>query len=384
MQNLIEVVKVDGVPVTVEEAAQYLGILPTSVVYRVVNFTKSSYQGHTLERCEINEEKAAKVIKKDTDEAILQEKSQKEETKHMTIREVLKEKANTVVSMIKRTRNGRTVICEQDGEKYKSAKDLSRKVSQAYPTIIAYLGGVDKRYVDPDTKKTYVFEEYFNGIKPLSAEKVTREHHIIQCKETGDILIGLTRAYKHSGGKIEKGNNHGTHLMLNILKTKGEYIGKNGYHYVKLKANDSKTFCALHSLPEKYDDRTILCLETGKTSKDARTVCRQFGINEATFGYHLNKNGKFVLKDKKLTFVNIKKYINLLLEKDGMVIEVSKKSLTQNVSQPKAEVKKEQKTFVSNTSKDVDMKVECLKCFKEGLDKFSEAIDMLLQMEKMN
>ena len=409
MQKLIEVVKLDGVPVTVEDAANYLCITPSSVVYRVINYTKSTYQGHVLERCEIDEQKASKLTKNNqSDEAVLQEKSdQKEkEGEKMTIRECLKKKTNSFINFVKKTnendnsnaikttnvnnKRGRIVIRVQDGKEFSSAKEVSMIAKQAYPTVIAHLNGKDKCYVDPKTLETYVYKENFTGIKPVLADdKYMREHHIIKCVETGDILIGLTKAYLHSGGKIENGNNRGTHLMLYALKTKGIYEGKNHKHYVKLKPNDSKTFCALHSLPEKYDDRTIMSLEDKKVYKDARTVCKKYNIHEATFGYHLNKHGKFVLSSKKLTFVNIRKYVNALLKDDSAVIEISKKTsnntssdIKRNINSSVIEFKKE--TNESSIDRKTDMKKECLKTLKEGLDKISEAISIYLEMEKIN
>ena len=61
--KLIEYIKLDGVVVTVEDAAAYLGTSISTIVYRAMNFTKSMYEGHVIERCEISADKASKLVK---------------------------------------------------------------------------------------------------------------------------------------------------------------------------------------------------------------------------------------------------------------------------------------------------------------------------------
>ena len=383
MQTLIENVKLDGVTVTVEDAANYLGIAPTSVIYRVVNFTKSNYQGHLLERCEISTDKVANIAK-NSDEAILHEQSnnvKNEGTEKMTIREALKETFNKITHKNKSKSKECRVIRKQDGKEFASMAEVAKFTNKPYPTVAAHLK--NKGYfINKDTQDTYVLASNPKvEIKQATLTKKNREHWIIQCKETGDVLVGLPAAYLHSGGKLHAGKNFPTAIMRKQLIDNKVFIGKNGYHYIRLEANDTNTFSSLRALP-KYNGRTMMSLPDKVVYKDARAVCKKFGISEATFGYNMNKHGKYVLKDKNLTFINVSKYAKQLLNNKDNFIKLSKK-VTEEVKpqvQKQVETVQEKRVEQKETHRTND---NFLLLIKDVCDYVSKRIESYLETEKL-
>ena len=395
--KLIEYIKLDGVVVTVEDAAAYLGTSISTIVYRAMNFTKSMYEGHVIERCEISADKASKLVKPSLDEAILNEKSQTTgKDKTMTLRECLKEENKETV---KHDGRSRPVIREQDGNRYETTNEAAVECGISQSVMSAKLNHGKKRYIDPKTNYSYVMEENFTGIKP-KMEYEGRDYWVARYGKL--IFVSLPAICRYYNLQMKENDNWSTCMVRNSFVTTGEWEAPNGDVLEGVTCNDSNTRKILKALPEDYDGRTIFSLPDGTTYKDSKTAAETFGIHPATFSQRMIKNGKVEVEtdDGKVTLINVSKFIedvfenksntpdvklkseeNVKVEKE--ITEKVKEEVTQKIETTITNIKPNRNTYVTSTNFTVEKAIQSILHNLIDRNKLQSAQDLISAYEEV-